>query len=52
MAAWAIILYYFAMPDKKRTARLDWKDVRYFVALARHVDLLKCEIGHVTAALG
>ena len=23
------------MPDKKRTARLDWEDVRYFVALAR-----------------
>jgi DNA-binding transcriptional LysR family regulator len=36
MAAWAIILYYFTMPDKKRTARLDWEDVRYFVALARH----------------
>src|SRR3954453_213154 len=34
MAACAAIRYYFAMPDKKRTA-LDWEDVRYFVALAR-----------------
>jgi DNA-binding transcriptional LysR family regulator len=24
------------MADKKRTGRLDWEDVRYFVALARH----------------
>jgi DNA-binding transcriptional LysR family regulator len=24
------------MPDKKRTDRLDWEDVRYFVTLARH----------------
>jgi hypothetical protein len=24
------------MPDKKRTGRLDWEDVRYFVALARN----------------
>jgi DNA-binding transcriptional LysR family regulator len=24
------------MPDKKRTSHLDWEDVRYFVALARH----------------
>src|SRR5215475_13127860 len=23
------------MPDKKRTGRLDWEDVRYFVALGR-----------------
>src|SRR5215467_3589052 len=36
MAGWAIIHYFFAMPDKKRTSRLDWEDVRYFVALARH----------------
>jgi DNA-binding transcriptional LysR family regulator len=30
-----IILYCFTMPDKKRTAQLDWEDIRYFVALAR-----------------
>src|SRR5262249_44291550 len=30
------MLYYSAVPDKKRTDRLDWEDVRYFVALARH----------------
>src|SRR5262245_38285584 len=35
MAACARTLYYRAMPDKKRTGRLDWEDVRYFVALAR-----------------
>ena len=29
-------LYYFFVPVKKRTERLDWEDVRYFVALARN----------------
>src|SRR5689334_17769596 len=36
LAGCASILYYLSMPDKKRTGRLDWEDVRYFVALARH----------------
>src|ERR1700722_15005176 len=27
------------MPDKKRTTDLDWEDLRYFVALARHGSL-------------
>src|SRR5215475_6200930 len=27
------------MADKKRTAGLDWEDIRYFVALARHGSL-------------
>eukprot|EP00456_Euglypha_rotunda_P078887 TRINITY_DN75617_c0_g1_i1.p1 TRINITY_DN75617_c0_g1~~TRINITY_DN75617_c0_g1_i1.p1 ORF type:complete len:173 (-),score=29.95 TRINITY_DN75617_c0_g1_i1:10-528(-) len=27
------------MPDRKRTSDLDWEDVRYFVALARHRSL-------------
>ena len=27
------------MPEKNRTAELDWEDVRYFVALARHRSL-------------
>jgi hypothetical protein len=36
VVAWVIILYYFTIPDKKRTETLDWEDVRYFVALARH----------------
>ena len=30
------MLYYFSVPVKKRTERLDWEDVRYFVALARN----------------
>ena len=54
MAAWVIILYYFAMPDKKRTARLDWEDVRYFVALARHGTLSASaralRVNHATVA--
>jgi DNA-binding transcriptional LysR family regulator len=36
VAPYATILYIFTMPDKKRTTDLDWEDVRYFVALARH----------------
>src|ERR1700709_1853620 len=27
------------MPEQKRTAGLDWEDIRYFVALARHGSL-------------
>jgi len=54
MAAWAIILYYFAVPDKKRTARLDWEDVRYFVALARNGTLSatarSLRVNHATVA--
>ena len=30
------MLYYLSVPVKKRTERLDWEDVRYFVALARN----------------
>jgi len=54
LAAWAKILYFFAMPDKKRTARLDWEDVRYFVALARHGTLSatarSLRVNHATVA--
>src|SRR5260370_7076234 len=54
MAVWSIILYYFAMTDKKRTARLDWEDVRYFVALARHGTLSATaralRVNHATVA--
>ncbi len=49
-----IILYRFTMPDKKRTARLDWDDVRYFVALARHGTLSATaralRVNHATVA--
>jgi DNA-binding transcriptional LysR family regulator len=49
-----IILYPFTMPDKKRTARLDWEDVRYFVALARHGTLSATaralRVNHATVA--
>jgi DNA-binding transcriptional LysR family regulator len=48
------MLYYFAMPDKKRTGRLDWEDVRYFVALARHRTLSATSralrVNHTTVA--
>ena len=54
MATCAAIRYYFAMPDKKRTARLDWEDVRYFVALARHGTLSATartlRVNHATVA--
>jgi DNA-binding transcriptional LysR family regulator len=54
MTAWVIILYYFAMPDKKCTARIDWEDVRYFVALARHGTLSATaralRVNHTTVA--
>jgi DNA-binding transcriptional LysR family regulator len=39
LAGNAAILYNFSMPDRKRTSGLDWEDVRYFVALARHRSL-------------
>jgi DNA-binding transcriptional LysR family regulator len=42
------------MPDKKRTARLDWEDVRYFVALARNGTLSSTArslgVNHATVA--
>lgn len=42
------------MPVKKRTANLDWEDVRYFVALARHGTLSATaralRVNHVTVA--
>src|SRR5215813_5827868 len=42
------------MPDKKRTAGLDWEDVRYFVALARHGTLSatarSLRVNHATVA--
>jgi DNA-binding transcriptional LysR family regulator len=42
------------MPDKKCTARLDWEDVRYFVALARHGTLSATaralRVNHATVA--
>lgn len=42
------------MPDKKRTARLDWEDVRYFIALARHATLSASaralRVNHATVA--
>src|SRR6516164_8311368 len=30
------MLYYCSVPVKERTDRLDWEDIRYFVALARN----------------
>jgi DNA-binding transcriptional LysR family regulator len=42
------------MPDRKRTATLDWEDVRYFVALAQHGSLSstarKLGVNHATVA--
>jgi DNA-binding transcriptional LysR family regulator len=42
------------MPDRKRTDRLDWEDVRYFVALARHGTLSSTaralRVNHATVA--
>jgi len=42
------------MPDKKRTAGLDWEDVRYFVALARYGTLSATarglRVNHATVA--
>jgi DNA-binding transcriptional LysR family regulator len=49
-----IILYYFTMADKKRTEPLDWEEVRYFVALARHGTLSATaralRVNHATVA--
>jgi DNA-binding transcriptional LysR family regulator len=54
MAACAEIIYYFTMPDKKRTDSLDWEDVRYFVALARNGTLSATaralHVNHATVA--
>jgi DNA-binding transcriptional LysR family regulator len=54
MARCAAILYYFSMPDKKRTAGLDWEDVRYFVELARCGTLSatarRLRVNHATVA--
>src|SRR5207253_2283583 len=54
MATCATIRYYFSMPDKKRTADLDWEDVRYFVALARYGTLSATarglRVNHATVA--
>src|SRR5262249_34773107 len=42
------------MPERKRTAALDWEDVRYFVALAQHASLSatarKLGVNHATVA--
>ena len=42
------------MPDRKRTAGLDWEDVRYFIALARHGSLSATaralRVNHATVA--
>jgi DNA-binding transcriptional LysR family regulator len=42
------------MPDKKRTAELDWQDIRYFVALSRHGSLSATaralRVNHATVA--
>src|SRR5262245_6660592 len=49
-----MIPYRFTMPDKKRTGRLDWEDVRYFAALARHGALCATaralRVNHATVA--
>jgi DNA-binding transcriptional LysR family regulator len=54
LAACAAILYSFAMADKKRTAALDWEDLRYFVALARYGTLSATarglRVNHATVA--
>src|SRR6476660_4503907 len=48
------MLYYFTMPDRKRTADLDWEDVRYFVALALYGTLSATaralRVNHATVA--
>jgi DNA-binding transcriptional LysR family regulator len=54
VAGCAVILYVCTMPDGKRTAHLDWEDVRYFVALARHGTLSatarNLRVNHATVA--
>jgi DNA-binding transcriptional LysR family regulator len=48
------IIYVLTMPDRKRTAYLDWEDIRYFVALARHGTLSATaralRVNHATVA--
>jgi DNA-binding transcriptional LysR family regulator len=50
----ATIHYILSMPDRKRTGRLDWEDIRYFVALARHGSLSATarvlRVNHATVA--
>jgi DNA-binding transcriptional LysR family regulator len=54
VAAGGTTLYIFTMPERKRTAELDWQDVRYFVALARHGRLAATaralRVNHATVA--
>jgi DNA-binding transcriptional LysR family regulator len=54
VAPCAAILYYLPMADKKRTSRLDWEDVRYFIALVRHGTLSATaralRVNHATVA--
>ena len=54
LAACAATRYNFTMPDHKRTAELDWEDVRYFVALSRHGSLSATaralRVNHATVA--
>jgi DNA-binding transcriptional LysR family regulator len=46
--------YIFTMAERKRTSDLDWQDVRYFVALARHGRLAATaralRVNHATVA--
>src|SRR6516162_6581749 len=50
----ALTRYCRSMADKKRTISLDWEDVRYFVALARHGSLSATSralrVNHATVA--
>ena len=54
MAVCAAIPYIFTMPDRKRSADLDWEDLRYFVALARYGSLSATaralRVNHATVA--
>jgi DNA-binding transcriptional LysR family regulator len=54
MVLCAATRYCSAMPDKKRTGRLDWEDLRYFIALARHGTLSATaralRVNHATVA--
>jgi DNA-binding transcriptional LysR family regulator len=54
VTAGAATIYIFTMPDRKRTPDLDWQDVRYFVALARHGRLAATaralRVNHATVA--
>jgi molybdate transport repressor ModE-like protein len=50
----AQIAYIGSMASKRRTTNLDWEDVRYFVALARHGSLSAAArtlgVNHATVA--